>query len=170
MLEPYIYLERKKHIFKGLALCVDSFSESKCPYVCLSVCASPFLTPFNGHFSPTSHSQMSKPFIFLEFLGKSNIKKWSQVWQLFHLCALFKHIFAPHSQSSMSKLFRFSESLERSNGKKWSQIWKLFLIMGVKLPRKKKLGEVCLTSRIFLVSVLLSAMVQKFFVSCMHFF
>ena len=41
-----------------------------------------FLTPFNGLFAPTSRSPMSKLFRFLEFLGKSNGKKWSQIWKL----------------------------------------------------------------------------------------
>ena len=77
-------------------------------------------------------------------------------------------IFAPTSWSQMSKLFRFFESLRRSNGKNLSQIWKLLLIKGVKLPHRKKVfffGKFCFTSRIFLVSVLLSASVEKFFVS-----
>ena len=41
-----------------------------------------FLTPFNGLFSPTSQSPMSKLFRFLKSLGKSNAKKWSQIWKL----------------------------------------------------------------------------------------
>ena len=62
-------------------------SGSKCPYVCLSVCLfvcpSHFLTPFNGLFAPTSRSPMSKNFGYSESLGKSNAKKWSQIWKLF---------------------------------------------------------------------------------------
>ena len=45
------------------------------------------------------------------------------------------------------------------------------LIKGVKLPRKKKVcfcGKFCLPSRIFLVSVLLSALFERFFVSRMQ--
>ena len=44
------------------------------------------------------------------------------------------------------------------------------LIKGVKSLHKKKLffGKFCLTSRIFLVSVLLPASVERFFVSPMH--
>ena len=57
-------------------------------------------------------------------------------------------------------------------GKSGSQIWKLLLINSVKSPRKKKLffGEFCLTSRTFLLLVLLSASVKRFFGSCMRFF
>ena len=51
-------------------------------------------------------------------------------------------------------------------------IWKLLLTKGVKLPRKKNsfFAEFCLTYRIFLVSVLLSALVKKCFVSRMRVF
>ena len=51
--------------------------------VCVFVCPSHFLTPFNGLFAPTSRSPMSKLFRFSESLGKSNGKKWSQIWKLF---------------------------------------------------------------------------------------
>ena len=61
-------------IFKESALWADSFYKSKCPYVCLCVCLfvcpSHFLTPFNGLFAPTSQSPMSKLFRFSEFLGE----------------------------------------------------------------------------------------------------
>ena len=83
-----------------------------------------FLTPFNSLFAPTSCSLISKLFRFLEFLGKINGKKWSQIWKLllikgaksprpffnvfyFYLFTLLKRLFAPTSQSPMTKLFRF---------------------------------------------------------------
>ena len=50
---------------------------------------------------------------------------------------LLKGLFAPNSWSPISN-FRFFETLGKSNGKKWSQMVKLLLIMGLKLPRKKK--------------------------------
>ena len=86
----------------------------------------------------------------------------------FYLFTLFQCLFALTSQSPMSKLFRFSESLGKSNGNKWSQIWKLLLIKDIQLPRKRSLfiGEFCLARRIFLVPVLLSTLVGRFFVSC----
>ena len=69
--------------FKESALWVDYFYKSKCPYVCLFVCVcvcpSHFLTPFNGLFAPSSQSPMFKLFRFSESLGKSNGKKWSQI-------------------------------------------------------------------------------------------
>ena len=67
-----------------------------------------------------------------------------------------------------------------SNLKKWSQIWKLLLIKGVKSlrcflrgkfclpPGLPSLGEFFLTEQDFLVSVLLSISVKRFFVSRMR--
>ena len=91
-----------------------------------------FLTLFNGLFAPTSWNPLFKLFRFLEFLGKSNGKKWSQIWKLLlikgaksprqkkfftdfflHLFTPFKCLFPPTSQSPMSKLLRFSESLRK---------------------------------------------------------
>ena len=123
--------------------------------------------PFKRLFAPTCRSWMSKIFRDLESLGKSNGKKWSQIWKLllikgvkllrkkkfvfgrilpywagffcyrFFSLTPFNGLFAPTSWSPRSKLFRFSESLGKSNGKKWSQILKLLIIKGVKLPHKK---------------------------------
>ena len=97
----------------------------------------------------------------------------SQIWKLlliggvksdfFHLFTPFKRFFAPTSQSPMSKLFRFSESFGKSNGKKWS-----FDHKGCKIDERKKNREYCLTCRIILVLVLLSASVERCFVSCMQ--
>ena len=87
-------------------------------------------------------------------MGKSNEKKWSQIWtfllknglkwprqkkfitDFFYLFTPFNRLFPPHFPSLMSKLFRFSESLEKSNGKKWSQIWTFLFGSGLKLPYK----------------------------------
>ena len=41
-----------------------------------------FEVPFNGLFAPTSRSRMSNIFRDTESLGKSNGKKWSQIWKL----------------------------------------------------------------------------------------
>ena len=93
----------------------------------------------------------------LKPLGKSNGRKWFQIWQLlliksvklprkknvfwpiFFLLSrvilvlvfltMFIGLFAHTSRSPTSKLFRFLESLGKSSGRKWSQIWKLFLII-----------------------------------------
>ena len=63
-------------------------------------------------------------------------------------------------------------SLGKSSEKKWSQIGKLLLIKGENLPHKKKVffffGKFCLTGRIFLASVILSASVERCFVSRMR--
>ena len=82
-------------IFKASALWANAFYKSKYPSVCLCVCLSvcvcvclfTFEVPFNGFFAPTSQSRMSNIFRDSEFLGKSNGKKWSQIWTfLFENC------------------------------------------------------------------------------------
>ena len=40
-------------------------------------------TLFKRLFAPTTWNQMSKLFKFSESLGKSNVKRWSQIWKLF---------------------------------------------------------------------------------------
>ena len=71
-------------IFKASALWADAFYKSKCPsvcvFVCPSVCLFTFEVPFNDLFAPTSQSQMSNIFRDSEFVGKSNGKKWSNIW------------------------------------------------------------------------------------------
>ena len=129
------------------------------------VCLFTFEVPFKHIFAPASQSRMSKINGDSESLGKSNGKKWSQIYKLLLIKSVkfprkkkyfldkfclteqvflvsifltsFNNIFAPTSQSPMSKLLRFSESLGKSNWNKWSQIWE-FSINGVKLPRWKK--------------------------------
>ena len=115
-----------------------------------------FEVPFNGLFAPTSRSRMSNIFRDSESLGKSNGKKWSQVWTFFFENCLnlprekkvlfltfftfevpFNGLFAPTSQSRMSNIFRDSESLGKSNGKKLSNIWNFLFGSGLKSPRKK---------------------------------
>ena len=76
------------------------------------VCPSYFLTLFNSLFAPTFQSPTSKLFRFSESLGKSNDKKWSQIWKLLlikgvtllrqksfflllYLFTPFKHLFFP---------------------------------------------------------------------------
>ena len=51
-----------------------------CPSVCLFVCPFTFEVLFNGIFAPTSWSRMSNIFRDSESLGKSNEKKWSNIW------------------------------------------------------------------------------------------
>ena len=48
--------------------------------VCVSVRPFTFEVPFKRLFAPTSRSWMSKIFRYAESLGKSNKKKWSQIW------------------------------------------------------------------------------------------
>ena len=121
-------------VFKELTLWANSFYKSESPYVCLCVCVfvcpSHFLTPFNGIFAPTSRIPMSKLFRFLGSLGKNNGKKWSQIWKLLFI----KGVISPRQK----KFFTDLESLGKSNGKMGFQIWKLLFIKGVKLQRWKK--------------------------------
>ena len=111
----------------------------------------------------------------------SRLNIFTQIWSkiaaaksfftdFFHLFTPFKRLFAPTSQSPMFKNFKLSESLGKSIGKKGSQIIKLLLILGVKLARIFYLifCKFCLTSTVFLVSVLLSALVKRFLVSHMQ--
>ena len=133
---------------------------SVCTSVCTSVCLFTFEVPFNGLFAPTSRSRMSNIFTDSESLGKSNGKKWSQIWTfLFENClksprkkkfffftffgllrfsVFFNGLFAPTSRSRMSNIFRDSESSRKSNRKKWSNIWTFLFGSGLKSPRKKK--------------------------------
>ena len=128
--------------------------------VCLSVCLFTFEVPFNILFTPTSRSRMSNIFRDSESLGKSNEKKWSQIWTilfenclksprkkkvffftffvLFRFLVFFNGVFAPISWNRMSSIFRDSESLKKSNGKKWSNIWTFLFGKCLKSPRKKK--------------------------------
>ena len=162
-----------------------------CTSVRLSVC-SLFEVPFNGLFAPTSQSRMSNIFRDSESLGKSNGKKWSQIWTfLFENClksprkkkffffiffsllrflVFFNGFFAPNSWSQMSNIFRDSESLGKSNGKKWSNIWTFLFGSGLKSPREKKsffFADFALVHPP-MASVLLSASVERCFVSRMR--
>ena len=72
----------------------DAFYKSKCPSMCPSVCLSfclsvclsvylfTFEVPFKCLFAPIFQSWISKVFRDSVFLGKSNGKKWSQIWKL----------------------------------------------------------------------------------------
>ena len=102
-----------------------------CQSVFLFVCLFTFEVPFNGLFAPTSRSRMSNIFRDSESLGKSNEKKWSEIWTfLFKNCLKSPRkkkvffftfevpsngLFAPTSQSRMSNIFRDSKSLGKSN-------------------------------------------------------
>ena len=60
-----------------------------------------FGVPFNGLFAPTSRSRMSNIFRDSESLGKSNGKKWSQIWTfLFENCLKL-----PRKKKFFSSLF-----------------------------------------------------------------
>ena len=94
-----------RFFFKASTLWSDAFYKSKCPSVCpsvcLPVCLFTFEVPFNGLFAPTSRSRMSNIFRDSESLGKSNGKKWSQVWTF-----LFKNWQkSPRKKSFFSSLF-----------------------------------------------------------------
>ena len=71
--------------FKESALWADASYKSKCPSVCVFVCPSVCLSvhfwgTFHGLFAPTSRSRMSNIYRDSESLGKSNGKKWSNIW------------------------------------------------------------------------------------------
>ena len=146
--------------FKASALWADAFYKSKCTSVRVSVCLFTFEVPFKRLFAPTSRSRMSNILRDSESLGKSNGKKWSQIWTfLFKNClksprkkkvffftffgllrfsVFFNGLFASSSRNRMSNIFRDSESLGEKNWKKWSNIWTFLFRSGLKWPRKKK--------------------------------
>ena len=68
--------------------------------VCVSVCLFTFEVPFNGLFSPISRSRMSNIFRDSESLGKSNGKKWSQIWTF-----LFENCLKSPRKKKISSLF-----------------------------------------------------------------
>ena len=78
-------------------------------------------------------------------------------------------LFAPIFKSWMSNIFRDSESLGKSNGKKWSNIWLFLFGSSLKSPRKKKFffADFALVHPP-MASVLLSASVERCFVSLMR--
>ena len=53
---------------------------SICLCVCVCVCVFTFEVPFKRLFAPISRSRMSNIFRDMKSLGKSNGKKWSQIW------------------------------------------------------------------------------------------
>ena len=133
-------------VFKASALWADAFYKSKCPYVCLSVCLFvclfTFEVPFNGLFAPTSRSRMSNIFRDTESFGKSNGKKWSQIWTFlfgsglklprkkkFFFCADFAFV-----HPSMASVL-LSASVERCFV---SHMRDFLLGSGLKSSRKKK--------------------------------
>ena len=148
-----------KHRPSGPMLSISRFVRlSVCLSVRLCVCVFTFEVPFNGLFAPISRSRMSNIFRDSESLGKSNGKKWSQIWTfLFQNClksprkkkvffftffgllqfsVFFYGLFASISRSRMSNIFRDSESLGKGNGKKWSHIWTFWVENCLKSPRK----------------------------------
>ena len=148
-----------------------------------------FEVPFNGLFASPSQSRMSNIFRDSESLGKSNGKKWSQMWKcLFENCLKsprkksfffftvftfevpFNGLFAHTSRSWMSNIFRDLESLGKSNGKKWYNIWTFLFGSGLKSPHKKKFFFVADFALVHppMASVLLSASVERCFVSRMR--
>ena len=101
---------------------------------------------------------MSKNFRDSESLGKSNEKKWSQMWtfllkkclklqrkkknfkDFFFLLLRYRlNGFFPNFLKLDVQIFRGSESLGENNEKKWSQMWTFLLKNGLKSPRRKKL-------------------------------
>ena len=69
-----------------------------------SVCLFTFEVPFTGLFAPTSRSRMSNILRDSESLGKSNGKKWSQIWTfLFENC-----LKSPRKKSFFLHFFRSS--------------------------------------------------------------
>ena len=122
----------------------------------------------NVFLPPTSRSPISKLFQYSESLGKSNVRKWSQIrtflfknglkslpqkkfLQFFFFCSLYLNIF-------LSPLPEVQRSNFLDIGNPWGKWWNEVV---------PYLSPVC---RIFLlyILVLLSALVKRCFVSCMR--
>ena len=125
-----------------------------------------FEVSFNSLSVPTSWNRMSKIFKDSDSLGKSDGKKWSQIWKLLliksvklhvkkfftdflHWFTPFKHFLAPTSQRVEKNSFKGCKIAAQF----------LFLLF---------FSKFCLTSRIFLVLMLLSVSVKRYFVSHMR--
>ena len=135
-----------------------------------------FLTLFNCLFGPTSQSPMSKLFRFSESFKKSNGRKWSQNWQLLRIKGVklprekkfFSSDFPPLKVQCLNFLDfrkRWGKVRERSGliyelikGKKSPCCFFFFLF----------LANVALLAGFLLVLVLLSATVERCFVSRMR--
>ena len=98
--------------FKASALLADAIYKSKypsvCRCVCVFVCLFTFEVPFNGLFAPTSGSRMSNFFLVLESLGKSNGKKWSNIWTFLFGSGLK----SPHKKKYFFADFAFQNMVE----------------------------------------------------------
>ena len=110
ILNPFNQNKFSKHRPSGPMLSISrNVRLSVCPSVRLSVspsvCLFTFEVPFNGLFAPTSRCRMSNILRDSESLGKSNGKKWSQIWTyLFENClkstqkkSFFLHFFRSSS-------------------------------------------------------------------------
>ena len=121
--------------------------------VCVCVCVFTSEVPFKRLFAPTSRSRMSKNFRDSEFLRKSSVKKWSQIWTFvlktglklprrkknhgffsFAYWGTIWTFFCPHFPKLDVQNLRDSKSLGKNNGKQWGKIWTFFLKNGLKSP------------------------------------
>ena len=109
-----------------------SISQNVCLCFCLFVRLFTFEVPFKGLFAPTSWSQMSKVFRIVESLGKSNGKKWSQIWNFL----LIKGVKSLHKKNCSWANF--------------ATLSKIFLVLVFLTSFNSLLFcKFCLTSRIF---------------------
>ena len=115
---------------------------------------------FKGLFAPNSWSWMSNIFRDSESLGKSNGKKWSQIWLFlfenwlksprkkkffsslfsvfFGFRSFFKVFLPPFSEVGCPIFLEIRNPWGKSNGNNWSNTWTLLFGSGLKSPRKKK--------------------------------
>ena len=166
-----------KHRPSGPMLSVSRFVHIS---VCVCVCLFTFEVPFNGLFAPTSRSRMSNIFRDSESLGKSNRKMWSQIWTF---------LFGSGLKSPRKKKFDFVcwFCLTKHGGNHasrwirdlWSKgvslilayisrrFW-LFAFWMIFSLFQKKIGFRVFLVHPTVVSVLLSASVERCFVSRMR--
>ena len=82
----------------------------------------------------------------------------------------FKRLLPQLPKVQWPNFLKFSKSFGKSKGKKWFQIWKLLVIKGETTRCKIKLvfRRILPYQQDFLVLVLISSLVKRFFVSCMR--
>ena len=156
-----------------------SISRNVRPSVCICVCVFTFEVPFKRLFAPTSRSRMSNIFRDSESLRKSNGKKWSQIWtflcgsglksprqkkNVFLLILPYKTCWKPRFPMDERPLV---EGYIANFGIYLDVFFKFFLFDDF-FPFSKNLGFWVFLVHPTVVSVLLSASVERCFVSRMR--
>ena len=126
--------------------------------VCLFVRVFTFEVPFKRFFATTSQCRMSKKNWDSESLRKNNGKKWCHIWKLLVIKGInrrAKKVCYGANFAWIRKLYNMDQEVMFSDAI-IEPLQKTFAYKGCKITEKKAFlfCKFCLTSRIFLVSVL----------------